>query len=1603
MGERMGEFDVGKTYDRRDAGVEQLEAAGGDAAGAMEELATQLKGLDYADGISALSPSTSDLPIMREGAGGVVGDPGAAFSSATSGAGGAVPYQAEMEGAFGQDFSGVQAYTGQVQAMDNLGANAAAQGESVAFRASSPSKETVAHELTHVVQHRQSGGGPVAASGPVSSHSDGAEVEARSVARDVVAGKKVQVKAAAAAPIQRDDAPGRVQHSWSHESCYLASILQLIAAVPKYVELFDADQTALDDGTEGKRLQVQLKPLVATVKGGGTVSREDVETTIAMLEGMGILSRAEAQAQGKKATSKKASSSDDSPARLQQQDVADVFGNMLGKVIQHHAQRRAFSTKTREDRVYDEQDQQDITEREHEHFLTLHAGAGETLEDLLRHYFGQERRADAAHPHTLSKKATRLPDVLTINVARNDYTPVDMPKSFLMPAEVNYDGEAGPRYKLQAFLSHNAPGSRGGHYTAFVRGQEEEDSWYHSDDLAAAPREVDPARATNGDTQTPAVFCSVLYTYVKVPDADEEAREAFEAVVHAHAHDHGGGKSSDKGSDKGSDTPTLGLGHIVAKDSALKKGGKGGIFTQPGAEHSFGEKLKHGGRTGAFLAHAPGLQDELGGLEHGIFSDLPDEVDAEDLDFGGKLFPGKKTSLALDAFREGAHEHMGARQKKAQTRETLGVTKLKHAKEDGVSQAYRKILDPITGTRGMTIEIDDIRRMIRETQEEIEDLEGDQEWLSGQLKLELEKLTKKKKSKKKPSSSETERLEKRLASLTEDVQHKKQQIADWEDRIEAARIKQEKRKKEASEYIAALTSIREVREQVILTEARLKQLEKILDKTAKEDLKALKAKRKEIAPEVEEAREAFEAAELALAQERFDNRGEVVEEDADPTDAEVDYHLTGSDYAFAKSKESELDRAEGAVVGAQKLKGKARKVMTHLQIQECHMANLKGLVKYLRGGETGSMDIGLKVGVSAGMSSPDGSTKASAGVFIKVGLNVNVQDDRKFRATGSIGIGSELGGSFAGEMVKAGISSGLTGSFTRVFLDDNQWAAWLAFKLAKLHAHMRHAMTRTSHFKGSGKSKIDKDDMAMLEEAFGPDGAAYAKQILKYNRGDIPENAITSVTALKAELGANSNLFLIGADLSKSEQAMRFTKEDGSSHTGYVGSYSSTIKVGALSLTATRNSIVGHANPDNDGEYINLALTLPPPTAEVAIEDPDAGNSAEVLQDAGDLLKEIGLPENDDAVPDWYSNLSKVISGKIASFPALKKCMDVFDKIGISVSKKYGYEVNYVQNDDTGIYHEQYRRQIGGAGLSVSGSAPVMPGLNVDAGIEMSAGRTQNEQLGTTTTTYIETVYNGLAPRDRRDVKVGVLDNFSNGQWRTWATGHRQSILAIARGLTNTRSNVYKEVGDGALKTLSDKIFSGKKTPADVSNSDFLLWLAEFEQWADEDTAAKKAKLDWSPASKQKLAKPVSEVGMVKLEARVTDGNVDVGAAMRAADNATKRHLWITDAHKATNIGGLLECGMAVELKLIGGGKNTTVRLMRPIDGDNFLKAVTNKWPDPAKLPGSLATATASHLPTTRAAKNSYPDGAKDAIRTWYENVLLAKDTDFNVPPPPGR
>ena len=113
------------------------EAAGQSTPPQMKSV---LQGGSYAEGSQLLKPGAGSL------------SPGQTASQGLGG-GGEVPHRGAMEASFGRSFAGVRAHTGaQAQsACDQLGAQAYAQGQDIAFRAPNPSPALVAHELTHTL------------------------------------------------------------------------------------------------------------------------------------------------------------------------------------------------------------------------------------------------------------------------------------------------------------------------------------------------------------------------------------------------------------------------------------------------------------------------------------------------------------------------------------------------------------------------------------------------------------------------------------------------------------------------------------------------------------------------------------------------------------------------------------------------------------------------------------------------------------------------------------------------------------------------------------------------------------------------------------------------------------------------------------------------------------------------------------------------------------------------------------------------------------------------------------------------------------------------------------------------------------------------------------------------------------------------------------------------------------------------------------------------------------------------------------------------------------------------------------------------------------
>lgn len=125
--------------------------------------------------------------------------------------------QAEMSARFGHDFSRVRVHVDAHadEAAEAVGAKAFTLGEDIVFSGgryapgSADGERLLAHELTHVVQQAQWGIPSFAQDSlSLSRRGDNAEMEARTTAEQVIAGRSVTVRAMPSATISRDDNDG---------------------------------------------------------------------------------------------------------------------------------------------------------------------------------------------------------------------------------------------------------------------------------------------------------------------------------------------------------------------------------------------------------------------------------------------------------------------------------------------------------------------------------------------------------------------------------------------------------------------------------------------------------------------------------------------------------------------------------------------------------------------------------------------------------------------------------------------------------------------------------------------------------------------------------------------------------------------------------------------------------------------------------------------------------------------------------------------------------------------------------------------------------------------------------------------------------------------------------------------------------------------------------------------------------------------------------------------------------------------------------------------------------------------------------------------------
>ncbi|MDG1392534.1 MAG: hypothetical protein P8P69_10835, partial [Ilumatobacter sp.] len=519
------------------------------------------------------------------------------------------------------------------------------------------------------------------------------------------------------------------------------------------------------------------------------------------------------------------------------------------------------------------------------------------------------------------------------------------------------------------------------------------------------------------------------------------------------------------------------------------------------------------------------------------------------------------------------------------------------------------------------------------------------------------------------------------------------------------------------------------------------------------------------------------------------------------------------------AKESEdLVEAQGAAreEAAETAEGVANLVES-ITLADCSAAELYRSVSKLADAgvgaksKSGTVGITLKIGIG-------GASAISLGQSLTVASKIDLQDDRRLRATTSVKIEGNVKAELAA-VLSASAAASMTSGVTEVFRDAYEWATVMAFRLQSV------------------KEAIDKIDSgavglpAKAEQLLGEDPAEFLA-VYKLADAANPTRVISDET--QGALDVSALGFALGA--SYASKQLKFEK-DAPGGGKLVRSATQTTKVfkaspgSNIGFEATRTIIKNHANPDNDGHYWNLKVTLSgTAAASFAAATPakdealsgweeklcrDFGAAEPTPSEAGSGLAEKDLIDSSAAASkagldgDVAKAVSTYLGAEIAKFN-LKVPASFDATLAVKTTKATSLEWNFVQTGAgrTG-YALQYRRTSGSTGLSIAASAPVassgFASASIDLGYDSSTSTMDSEKLGTETLTYFQTVFNGLAPRDARDKALGRGDA---NQWTTYLQSHKAESWVAFRKIGSGEG--------GAVAEIEEAIAAGDKRAAAV-------------------------------------------------------------------------------------------------------------------------------------------------------------------------------------------
>ena len=309
---------------------------------------------------------------------------------------------------------------------------------------------------------------------------------------------------------------------------------------------------------------------------------------------------------------------------------------------------------------------------------------------------------------------------------------------------------------------------------------------------------------------------------------------------------------------------------------------------------------------------------------------------------------------------------------------------------------------------------------------------------------------------------------------------------------------------------------------------------------------------------------------------------------------------------------------------------------------------------------------------------------------------------------------------------------------------------------------------------------------------------------------------VVRVTGYSAGLNGKVGAFDVGLEGGTSEKILLFERDtaDGGKQrrTAYESQQTISVSRGGFTATFTRTKIENHANPDNDGNYCNFKLALKG-TAAANLESLTEADKLEWQKEQEEKLRKgldasndkpptpgvqdypgkgLGSGNRDEAEKELIKIVDEAKTVLSAKVPAgLKFTLD------LQRSRERTLEWNFLWNRPEAA-RLQYSRISTGSARELSGSVEVGAApATIGFGLGMDQSLMTSETLGTETLTYIQTVFNALRLRDKRDVDVGHTEQ-ALAQWTAYMNAHRPEIWILLGKIGNDRGLALAEIEEEA-------------------------------------------------------------------------------------------------------------------------------------------------------------------------------------------------------------